>query len=66
MTCATTIVPLSRDEAMNRRLLDYNPEAETFAATSPAVPAGVSSDAVFSEMDEMELAAGLLDRKSVV
>ena len=45
---------------MNRRLLDYNPEAETFAATSPAVPAGVSSEAVFSEMDEMELAAGLL------
>jgi hypothetical protein len=60
MACATTIVPLSRDEAMNRRLLDYNPEAETYEATSPAVPVGVSSEAVFSEMDEMELAVGLL------
>jgi hypothetical protein len=45
---------------MHRRLLDYNPEAETYEATSPTSPAGVHTEAVFGESDEMELAVGLL------
>jgi hypothetical protein len=60
MACATTIAPLSKDEAMHRRLLDYNPEAETYEATAPTSPAGAHTEAVFGDADEMELAVGLL------
>jgi hypothetical protein len=43
---------------MDRRLLDYDPEEETFE-TASAAPA--ANDAVFGEADEMELAASLLE-----
>jgi hypothetical protein len=60
MACATTIAPLSRDEAMHRRLLDYNPEAETFETIPVMSAGGVIAEAPLSDVDEMELAAGLL------
>lgn len=53
-------VPLSKDEAMHRRLLDYNPESETYEATVVTGAERPSGEAVFSEADEMELAVGLL------
>ena len=52
--------PLSKDEAMHRRLLDYSPEAETYQATVATGVDRASAEAVFSEADEMELAVGLL------
>lgn len=45
---------------MHRRLLDYSPEAETYDALTGSGADATSSEAVFSEADEMELAAGLL------
>ena len=54
---------------MDRRLLDYNPESETFEAG--AIAQGESewrgatdTEAVFGEADEMELAAELLEATS--
>jgi len=52
--------PLSKDEAMDRRLLDYTPEAETYETVSATGVDRASGTAVFNEADEMELAAGLL------
>jgi len=52
--------PLSKDEAMHRRLLDYSPEAETYQATVATGADLPSAEAVLSEVDEMELAVGLL------
>jgi hypothetical protein len=52
--------PLSKDEAMHRRLLDYSPEAETYQATVATGTDLPSAEAVLSEVDEMELAVGLL------
>jgi hypothetical protein len=51
---------------MDRRLLDYNPETEIFEAGAFAFdesqwPGGTSAESVFSEADEMEHAAGLLE-----
>jgi hypothetical protein len=51
---------------MDRRLLDYNPETETFEAGTITRDerewrGATSTEAVFSEADEMELAAGLLE-----
>jgi hypothetical protein len=51
---------------MNRRLLDYNPESETFEAGAIARDesewrGATDTEAVFGEADEMELAAGLLE-----
>jgi hypothetical protein len=45
---------------MHRRLLDYNPEAETYESISATGVGRASGQAVFGEADEMELAAGLL------
>jgi hypothetical protein len=45
---------------MHRRLLDYNPEAETYKGISATGVGRASGQAVFSEADEMEPAAGLL------
>ena len=54
---------------MDRRLLDYNPESETFEAGT--IKRGerewrgaTDTEAVFDEAAEMELAAGLLEAKS--
>ena len=51
---------------MDRRLLDYNPESETFEAGAVARDesewrGATDTEAVFGEADEMELAAGLLE-----
>ena len=52
---------------MDRRLLDYSPESEAFEAGAIAQSesewsAGTSAgEEVFSEVDEMELAASLLE-----
>jgi len=54
---------------MDRRLLDYNPETEiiearAFAFDESEWPGGTSAEAVFSEADEMEHAASLLEAAS--
>ena len=51
---------------MDRRLLEYNPESEAFEAGALTRDesewrGATSTDAVFGEADEMELAAGLLE-----
>lgn len=54
---------------MDRRLLDYNPELETFEAGTIKLGerewrGATDTEAVFDEAAEMELAAGLLEAKS--
>ena len=54
---------------MDRRLLDYNPESETFEAGTIKLResewrGATDTEAVFDEAAEMELAAGLLEAKS--
>jgi hypothetical protein len=56
---------------MDRRLLDYNPESETFEAGTVTRDesewrGATDTEAVFDEADEMELAAGLLEVTSDV
>ena len=53
---------------MDRRLLDYNPESETFEAGTITLGerewrGATDTEAVFDEAAEMELAAGLLEAK---
>lgn len=45
---------------MHRRLLEYSPEGETYDAISAASIGGRNTDVVFSEAEELELAADLL------
>jgi hypothetical protein len=55
---------ISTGAAMNRRLIEYSPDTETFEPEAFGDPAPLESEvggSVFSEADEMELAADLLD-----